>query len=115
MELCQEPAHLHTLRQGQAPKPGVHSGYGVSDGGGGNVMVSVVEVVVVGVLVVMWSWCSMGMWPRAVLITYTNRPTRWRPSGLTPTHHHFARVGGVGWEHTKMVPALVVLGRRDEV
>ena len=39
------------------------------------------------------------------LITYTNCPTRWRPSGLTPTHHQLVRILRCGAEHTNKVPA----------
>ena len=52
-----------------------------------------------------------------LVIDYNNHincPTRWCPSGLTPTHHQFGEVSGTGGEHTKVVPAHVGLGRREE-
>ena len=51
---------------------------------------------------------------QCVIITYINCPTRWCPSGLTPTHHQFGGVSGTGGEHTKVVPAHIVLGRGEE-
>ena len=52
---------------------------------------------------------------QCVIITYINCPTRWCPSGLTPTHHQFGGVNGTGGEHTKVVPAHIGLGRMGVV
>ena len=45
-------------------------------------------------------------------MAYINCPTRWSPNGLTPTHHQSGGVSGTGGEHTKMVPAHIVLRRK---
>ena len=46
--------------------------------------------------------------------TYIHCPTRWSLNGLTPTHHQSGGISGTGGEHTKMAPAHVVLGKREE-
>ena len=50
----------------------------------------------------------------ALCFTYIHCPTRWSPNGLTPTHHQSGGISGTGGEHTKVVSAHVVLGRREE-